>query len=135
MKNNQLHRKRDEIKSLKQPLPALAGVGENVALSKQVSGKPSRHSLAFFASNNRAASQAADTTDAPRLAPFTGANRHLDMLKLQHIVSYDGVTLQNKPVWRICKAVANLTESEPRHPMHLHGVAFTHNKLGGHNHA
>lgn len=135
MKNTQLHRKHGEIKSLKQPLSVLAGVGENVALSKQVSGKPSRYPLAFFVSDNRAAPQAADTTDAPRLAPFTGANRHLDMLKLQHIVSYDGVTLQNKPVWRICKAVANLTESEPRHPMHLHGVAFTHNKLGGHNHA
>lgn len=135
MKNTQLHRACGEIKSLKQSLPALAGVGENVALSKTNSGKPSRHSLAFFASDNRAASQATDTTDATHLAPFTGANRHLDMLKLQHIASYDGVTLQNKPVWRICKAVAISTESEPRHPMRLHGVVSTQKLIGGHTHA
>lgn len=136
MKINQLHRQQGEIKSSCQHLPALAGMGENKALSKLNSGLASRQSLAFFVSKHRAASQATDTTDATHLAQFTGLNRHIfDMPTFQHIASYGGVTLQNKPYWRICRAVTVKTESEPHHPMRLHGVVSTQNLAGGHNHA
>ena len=127
MKINQLHRQQGEIKSSCQHLPALASVGENKALSKNNSGLASRQSLAFFVSKHRAAFQATDTTDTTHLPQFTGVNRHI-MPALA--TSYDGVTLQNKPVWRICRAVTIVTESEPHHPMIFHSVVLTQNTIG-----
>ena len=97
-------------------------------LSKLVSGQPFRLSLAFFVSNICLASQAKHIVST---APY-----YLSQGKSV----YDGVTSQNTiALGRICGAVANKTESEPRHlirPVFNTGynVALTHNLLGGSYH-
>lgn len=105
-------------------------MGQNVVLSNQKSGKPNRYSLAFFVFNNSLLSQSNALKDTTHLTQFTGVNRHFNA---HSVTSYGGVTLQNKRK-PICRAVANKTESEPRHPI-FNSVVLTHNLLGGHTHA
>ena len=107
-------------------------------LSKLVSGRASRHLLAFFVPDNSSASQA--VTIYSSIAP----RAHLSALRGQTIISiashlltdYDGLTLQNKrAVRRICGAVSNKTESKTRHPISLlYSVALTQNLTGGSYH-
>ena len=104
-------------------------------LSKLVSGRASRHLLAFFVPDNSSASQA--VTIYSSIAP----RAYLSALRGQTIISmashlptdYDGLTLQNKIVFgRICGAVSNKTESKTRHPIPLpYSVTLTQNLLGG----
>ena len=105
-------------------------------LSKLVSGRASRHLLAFFVPDNSSASQA--VTIYSSIAP----RAHLSALRGQTIISiashlltdYDGLTLQNKiAVRRICGAASSDAESKTRHPI-LYSVALTHKSLGGSYH-
>ena len=108
-------------------LPLVAGVTDNKATQNLVSGKPCRYPLAFFVSKFWLAPQATQSQDTTHLTHFTGLNRHI---YAHSVTSYGGVTLQNSPLWVICRAVANKTESEPRYPMTSHSVVSTHNLLG-----
>lgn len=117
----------------KNHLQSVAGMGQNKDLSKiHASGKPYRYSLAFFVPKFWSASQASQDKDTTHLTQITGLNRHI-MPALA--TSYGGVTLQNRRKL-ICRAVACVTESEPRHPMTFHSMANTQKTTqGGHNHA
>lgn len=115
-------------------LQKLASIRYIKALSKLVSDTPCRYLLAFFMPEICLASQARQN-DSIALTLFTGLNRHIFRLpQLEDIPSYGGVTLQNtKAFWRICEAVSNKTESEPRHPLRTFrsDVVLTQNLLGG----
>ena len=109
-------------------------------LSKNVSGQASRDTLAFFVPDNSEASQA-DTIQSS-IAPQAqlSASRGQTIISIANhlLTDYDGLTLQNKIAERrICRAVANVTESKTRHPILLpYSVAFTQKTtLGGHQHA
>ncbi|MBX4377548.1 hypothetical protein K4H02_21035, partial [Mycobacterium tuberculosis] len=108
-------------------------IGQNKDLSNQKSGKPNRYLLAFFVPSHRFTSQVSDTHSTAPLTHFTGLNRHI---YANSVTSYGGVTLQNKSLRQICKAVSFLTESEPRHPIPInhtlsaYNVALTQNKKG-----
>ncbi len=120
-------------KQVKNNLPLVASIGQNKDLSNQKSGKPNRYLLAFFVPSHRFTSQVSDTHSTAPLTHFTGLNRHI---YANSVTSYGGVTLQNKSLRQICKAVSFLTESEPRHPIPInhtlsaYNVALTQNKKG-----
>ena len=116
-----------ENTSLKNSLPLVAGMMDNKDLSKTISGQASRYSLAFFVPKFRLLSQSGDNKAQIHPPQFTGVNRHI-MPALAAV--YDGVTLQNKRK-PICRAVADVTESEPHHPMIFHSVVLTQKLLGG----
>lgn len=112
-------------------LPLVAGVTDNKDLSKSHSGQASRYSLAFFVPKFWSASQANQDNSTPHHPKQLGVNRHI-MPALA--ISYDGVTLQNKPLGEYAGRFY-VTESEPHHPMIFHSVLSTQNHIGGHNHA
>lgn len=122
-----------ENTSLKNSLPLVAGMMDNRDLSNNhVSGKAKPQLLAFFVPENRLTSQVTDKTSATLLPHFTGVNRHILLATLPAV--YDGVTLQNKRK-PICRAVADVTESEPHHPMMFHSVVNTQKPTSGGYHA
>ena len=123
----------DRNKQSSKGLHIVAGVRDNTDLSKRKSGMPCRYPLAFFVSKF-APMPHIGQIDSTHPTPFTGVNHHfLDVSIFGRIPSYDGVTLQNKPLWRICEAVAFTTESEPHHPMTFHSVVITQKLLGGYH--
>lgn len=114
----------------------VAGVTDNKDLSKRKSGMPCRYPLAFFVLKNRVASQVTDHNSTTHLPPFLGVNRHiLGQPQFEEVKFCGWVTLLNNPFWRIGRAVAFTTESEPSHPMIFHSVVLTQNVKGGHNYA
>ena len=119
-----------EFNSLKNSLPLVAGMMDNKDLSNNhVSGKAKPQVLAFFVPKFRLLSQSGDNKAQIHLPQFTGVNRHI-MPALAAV--YDGVTLQNTiALWRICEAVADVTESEPHHPMMFHSVVNTQKPTSG----
>ena len=117
-----------EFNSLINRLPLVAGVIDNKDLSKTQSGQASRYSLAFFVRKFFLLSQSGMMKAQTHLPPFIGVNRHT---YANSVTSYGGVTLQNKPVRQICRAVTIVTESEPRHPMTFHSVVLTRKSQGG----
>ena len=119
-----------EFNSLKNSLPLVAGVIDNKDLSKTQSGQASRYSLAFFVRKFCLLSQSGMMKAQTHLPPFIGVNRHT---YANSVTSYGGVTLQNKPVRQICRAVTIVTESEPRHPMTFHSVVLTQKAIGGYH--
>jgi hypothetical protein len=120
-----------ENTSLNNRLPLVAGMMDNRVLSKNNSGQASRYSLAFFVSKFWLASQATQDSSTTHHPKSTGVNRHT---YANSVTSYGGVTLQNKPVRQICRAVTIVTESEPRHPMTFHSVVLTQKAIGVVNH-
>ena len=110
----------------KNSLLLVAGMGQNITLSKTNSDTPNRYPLAFFMPKYRLTSQVSDNLSVTHLTHFTGLNRHT---YAQSVTSYGGVTLQNKRK-PICRAVTIVTESEPRHPMTFHSVVLTQNTIG-----
>lgn len=119
----------------KNHLQSMAGMMDNRVLSNNhVSGKAKPQLLAFFVPENRLTSQVNDEPSATLLPHFTGVNRHILLATLPAV--YDGVTLQNTiALWRICEAVADVTESEPHHPMMFHSVVNTQKPTSGGYHA
>ena len=113
----------------KNSLLLVAGMGQNITLSKTNSDTPNRYPLAFFMPKYRLTSQVSDNLSITHLTHFTGLNRHT---YAQSVTSYGGVTLQNKRK-PICRAVTLCTESEPRHPMTFHSVVLTQNYIGGYH--
>ena len=113
----------------KNSLLLVAGMGQNITLSKTNSDTPNRYPLAFFMPKYRLTSQVSDNLSITHLTHFTGLNRHT---YAQSVTSYGGVTLQNKRK-PICRAVTNSTESEPHHPMIFHSVVLTQKLLGGYH--
>ena len=111
----------------KNSLLLVAGMGQNITLSKTNSDTPNRYPLAFFMPKYRLTSQVSDNLSVTHLTHFTGLNRHT---YAQSVTSYGGVTLQNSPFWVICRAVSSRTESEPHHPMTFHSVVLTQKLLG-----
>ena len=128
-----IRQKRENL-SINLCLPLVAGVTDNKDLSKNhVSGKAKPQSLAFFVPKFCLTSQVGNTKAQTHLNPFTGLNRHT---YAHSVTSYGGVTLQNiKAFRRICEAVSNKTESEPRHPLRnfRNAVVLTQNLLGGYH--
>lgn len=124
-----------EFNSLNNRLPLVAGMMDNRVLSNNhVSGKAKPQLLAFFVPENRLTSQVTDKPSATLLPHFTGVNRHILLATLPAV--YDGVTLQNTiALWRICEAVADVTESEPHHPMMFHSVINIQKPTSGGYHA
>ena len=110
----------------KNSLLLVAGMGQNITLSKTNSDTPNRYPLAFFMPKYRLTSQVSDNLSVTHLTHFTGLNRHT---YAQSVTSYGGVTLQNKRK-PICRAVTVCTESEPRHPMTFHSVVLTQKQIG-----
>ena len=110
----------------KNSLLLVAGMGQNITLSKTNSDTPNRYPLAFFMPKYRLTSQVSDNLSITHLTHFTGLNRHT---YAQSVTSYGGVTLQNKRK-PICRAVTVCTESEPRHPMTFHSVVLTQKQIG-----
>lgn len=110
----------------KNNLLLVAGMGQNITLSKTNSDTPNRYPLAFFMPKYRLTSQVSDNLSITHLTHFTGLNRHT---YAQSVTSYGGVTLQNKRK-PICRAVTVCTESEPRHPMTFHSVVLTQKQIG-----
>ena len=110
----------------KNSLLLVAGMGQNITLSKTNSDTPNRYPLAFFMPKYRLTSQVSDNLSVTHLTHFTGLNRHT---YAQSVTSYGGVTLQNKRK-PICRAVTNSTESEPHHPMTFHSVVLTQKQIG-----
>lgn len=110
----------------KNSLLLVAGMGQNITLSKTNSDTPNRYPLAFFMPKYRLTSQVSDNLSITHLTHFTGLNRHT---YAQSVTSYGGVTLQNKRK-PICRAVTVCTESEPRHPMIFHSVVLTQKQIG-----
>ncbi|MBW4009134.1 hypothetical protein HG532_03710 [Moraxella osloensis] len=113
----------------KNSLLLVAGMGQNITLSKTNSDTPNRYPLAFFMPKYRLTSQVSDNLSITHLTHFTGLNRHT---YAQSVTSYGGVTLQNKRK-PICRAVTVCTESEPRHPMTFHSVVLTQKQIGGYH--
>ena len=117
----------------KNHLQSMAGMMDNRVLSNNhVSGKAKPQLLAFFVPENRLTSQVTDEPSATLLPHFTGVNCHILLATLPAV--YDGVTLQNKRK-PICRAVADVTESEPHHPMMFHSVVNTQKPTSGGYHA
>ena len=110
----------------KNSLLLVAGMGQNITLSKTNSDTPNRYPLAFFMPKYRLTSQVSDNLSITHLTHFTGLNRHT---YAQSVTSHGGVTLQNKRK-PICRAVTVCTESEPRHPMTFHSVVLTQKQIG-----
>lgn len=124
-----------ENTSLKNSLPLVAGMMDNRDLSNNhVSGQAKPQFMAFFVPKFWKAPQATQDKDTTHRPKSIGVNRHI-MPALA--ISYGGVTLQNiKAIRQICEAVADVTESEPRHPMMFHSVVLTQKPTsGGHNRA
>ena len=113
----------------KNSLLLVAGMGQNITLSKTNSDTPNRYPLAFFMPKYRLTSQVSDNLSITHLTHFTGLNRHT---YAQSVTSYGGVTLQNKRK-PICRAVSTKTESEPRHPMIFYFFLLTQNLVGGYH--
>ncbi len=113
----------------KNSLLLVAGMEQNITLSKTNSDTPNRYPLAFFMPKYRLTSQVSDNLSITHLTHFTGLNRHT---YAQSVTSYGGVTLQNKRK-PICRAVTVCTESEPRHPMTFHSVVLTQKQIGGYH--
>ena len=111
--------------------------GYYIDLSKTNSGQASRDILAFFVSDNSAASQAVTMPSSTTLRTHLSASRGHSLISIANhlLTDYDGLTLQNKrAVRRICRAVTNVTESKTRHPILLpYSVAFTQKTLGGYH--
>jgi hypothetical protein len=114
----------------KNNLLLVADMMDNRVLSKNNSGQASRYSLAFFVRKFCLLSQSGMMKAQTHLPPFIGVNRHT---YANSVTSYGGVTLQNKPVRQICRAVTIVTESEPRHPMTFHSVVLTQKAIGGYH--
>ena len=117
----------------KNSLLLVAGMGQNITLSKSKSGMPNRYSLAFFVPNYRLTSQVNDMDSIAPLTHFTGLNRHI---YAHSVTNYDEVTPQNKIAERrICGAVAFTTESEPcLTPFWDKQIIITQNVKGVANH-
>ena len=113
--------------------------GYYIDLSKLVSGQASRDPLAYLVPVIGKDSQSITNQTATALRAYDSATRGQTLISkaIPLPTDYDGVTLQNIIAERqICGAVANKTESEPRHPIPLsYSVAHPQNLLGGQNHA
>ena len=110
--------------------------GYDKGLSKNVSGYANRTPLAFFMLDNSVDSQIPfiKLSIAPKalLSAIRGYTLILMAVPQRLPANYDGMTLQNKTAVRqICRAVTNVTESEPRHPIFItYSVTSTQKTLG-----
>ena len=121
-----------ENTSLINRLLCLAGMGQNVTLSKKYSDTPNRYPLAFFMPKFCLFSQNNKIDSISTPSPFHRAKTIISSALLP--ISYGRVTLQNSPFWVICRAVTVLTESEPYHPLQV-VISLTQNNTGGHSNA
>lgn len=128
MKINQLHRQQGEIKSSCQHLPALAGMIDNNATTKQQAAKPSRHSLAIFAPKICEATTPTGTTGAKPSHISTHASQGV-------AACYGGLIGANTTPFTGNNPSRLVAVVESRHPMLVHGVANLTIQQGGHNHA
>lgn len=128
MKINQLHRQQGEIKSSCQHLPALAGMIDNNATTKQQAAKPSRHSLAIFAPKICEATTPTGTTGAKPSHISTHASQGA-------LICYGGLIGANTTPFAGNNPSRLVAVVESRHPMRLHGVANLTKQQGGHTHA
>ncbi len=114
----------------KNPLTNSYNRGYDKALSQElVSGKPYRYLLAFFVSKICLDPQSSKGLNTNPLTHLQGKTVISKASNLP--TSYNGLTLQNTIASRrICRAVANKTESKTRYPMTFHMV-LTQNLLGG----
>ena len=115
----------------KNSLLLVAGMGQNITLSKTNSDTPNRYPLAFFMPKYRLTSQVTDIDSATHHPKLTGVNRHKFMADLPAV--YVRKTSQNSPYWVICGAVPDKTESDSEHPMTFHSVVLTQKLSGGYH--
>ncbi len=101
-------------------LPFVNAIAYTDVLSNNyVSGLPSREPLAFFVSKKCLTTQIKQTQDTKSIIKLLQQDNSTLTTKTDRLsISYEGATLQNKKAFgQICKAVSNVTESEPPHPI------------------
>ena len=112
----------------KNSLLLVAGMGQNITLSKTNSDTPNRYPLAFFMPKFCLFSQNSKKHGINTPSPL---HRAITTFLLAFTaICYGRVTLKNKPARRIFKAVTVLTESEPYHPLQV-VISLTQNNTGG----
>ncbi len=96
---------------------------------KLLAVKSYRYPMAFFMPKNCLTSHVKRCNSIKHIILSQG--KTIISIASKLLTAYDGATLQNKKaLWRICKAVANSTESEPHHPIN-NSVVLTQKLLGG----